>query len=186
MNMGLLDQINQKNAGMQQTLDTNMQTKMKEQTATTPLQQEASQGAERKQLVSGAPQVHVEQIQATPKQMQERKELTLQTKKMMFEGSHPDALAKALAADSNPKRAISSIAHDIMTLIEKKNPKADSAAIGETLMDVIDDLAEFAQSVRPDLELDDDDMVDILSQTAETYMRSRPKEFTKEELRGGS
>jgi hypothetical protein len=72
-----------------------------------------------------------------------------------------------------------------MTVLEKKHPDADSMALGETLMDVIDDLAEYAKSVRPDVDFEQDDMVDIMSQTAETYMRSRPKEYTKEELRGG-
>mgnify|MGYP003624706404 CR=1 FL=1 len=185
MRMGLLDQINQKNAGMQQTVKTDMETKMKEQNATQPLQKEAQDAEERKQLLMNAPRSEVKHLKATPEQEQGRKKLTLQSKKMMFEGEGADALAKALTAGSNPKKVISTIAHDIMTVLEKKNPDADSMALGETLMDVIDDLAEYAKSVRPDVDFEQDDMVDIMSQTAETYMRSRPKEYTKEELRGG-
>jgi hypothetical protein len=185
MNTSLLDQISQKNAGMKQTVDDGMNKKMQEQAATHPLQQEAKDEADRKQMLMNSPKTNVQHLKATPEQEKERASLTIQTKKLMFEGERPDALAKALAAGSNPKKGISSIAHDIMTVMEKKNPKADSMALGETLMDVIDDLAEFAQSVRPDLKLDQDDMVDIMSQTAETYMRSRPEEYTKEKLRGG-
>jgi len=185
MKMGLLDQINQKHAGMQQTVKTDMETKMKEQNATQPLQKEAQEAAQRKQLLMNAPRTEVQHVKATAEQEQARKELTIKSKKMMFEGEGAEALGKALAAGSNPKKVISTLAHDIMTVLEKKNPDTDPMALGETLMDVIDDLAEYAKSVRRDVDLDKDDMVDIFSQTAETWMRSRPEEYTKEELRRG-
>lgn len=183
--MSLLDDINQKNANRLKHAGSVMQKRVAQQNAPSPFQAEQQHAAERKQILASAQPMQVKHLPATPEQQTQRKQLSLQAKQMMFTEGKSEALGKALMSDSNPKRAVANVAHDIISVMEKKNSNADPMAMGETLMDVIDDLAEFSQTLRQDAQFDDDDMSDIFSQVAETYMRSRPNEFSKDEIRRG-
>lgn len=174
--MSLLEQINQRNAEQSASNQQAQQSEQAEAAKPDAVAQAAQKRADHSQMFANTDDSpDIQEEQPTEEEQRIYTELELQVVDII-NGPQGTSMFEVIKQAGDPVEGIGQVAHDIIKMIDQKNPDTDREILGALGESAVEQVVQAYEDINPSVNLNEDQVAEAYSLGLQEWMKGHPDE----------